>query len=729
MNKTMSRGSKTLLLTLIGSSVFWHWPFAAFTAEAVAQTQIDNEQTSSAAAAAESHSSQNEFSLEGVEVTADKETAGKGYVITHSTIGTKTDTALRDIPQSISIITREQIDAREAIDLKQALEYSAGVTPGTDSRWNSSLIRGFDVARHVDGLQLISSNFALWDFEEYGLEQVSILRGPSSTLYGNSAPGGMFDQVTKRPTSDQLREIKVQGGTDSYRSIALDLGGQVEGRDNLTFRLTGLTRERDLPHDYSNFKRTFIAPSLAWKIDDDTNITFQAHYLKDELNGSDANISIYHPGNSYYGHSGKLMLGEPGYDGYGREQYYYGYLLDHRIDDTWSLHQKFRYGKTSMDYNMGWSSLKTDGRTVKRDGLLVVYDDTATSYQLDTYGEAKWTSGAISHQAIVGVDYRHGNLKNRYGYGGSMPDLDIYDLNYSHSWTAPDTALVYKAKVRQTGIYIQDQINLGQKWTAALNGRKDWYELNGINPQTGTNTYIDQDAFTGRAGLVYHATSEISPYISYAESFEPQTGRDRLGKQFVPTTGQQYELGIHYEPSNMNARFTAALFDLSQQNVLTADPVNTKFSIQAGEISAKGLELEANMEAFKKLNLTASYTLLNNKITKNTNPASIGQRPAGVAKHTAALWLDTAKDDQRQHGWNGGFGIRYIGSRYNTGNIIKLDNVWLADAALRYNAGDWQYKLNVRNVFDTFYELSGFNNTTTYQGDGRTFLLTATYQW
>ncbi|QDR79512.1 TonB-dependent siderophore receptor [Sporomusa termitida] len=726
MKKPLFSAGQRLLCALIGGSLLWQWPGAVPAAAAAAATQAGAEQSDPAAA--EGKPPRNEFALAGIEVTASKETVGRGYVASRSTAGTKTDTPLSDTPQSISIITRRQMDSRSAVNLKQALEYNAGITPGTDSRWNGSMVRGFDVARRADGLQLVNSNFALWDFEVYGLEQAAVLRGPASTLYGSSAPGGMFDLVTKRPTAEQLREIQIQGGTDNYRSLALDLGGQVQGQDKLTFRLTGLTRDHDLPHDYSSFERSFIAPSLAWKLAGNTNITLQAHYLKDKLNGSDEYISIYHPGSTLFGHSGRLFLGEPGYSGYQREQYYYGYFLDHQVNDTFSLHQKFRYGKTSTAYNMLWWSLANDGRTVIRDGRLKVYDDTATSYQLDTYGESKWASGAVSHHAIFGIDYRHGNLKNRSGYGGTMANIDIYDVNYSHAWTLPATAPDYQGKVIQTGIYAQDQISFGPKWTATLNGRQDWYEQNGINPQTGAKTRIDQSAFTGRAGLVYHATGELSPYLSYAESFEPQSGQDRLGNQFVPTTGRQYELGIHYEPHNLNARFTASLFDLRQQNVLTPDPVNTNFSIQTGEIAAKGLELEATMAAFKDLQLTASFTILNNKVTKDTQAANIGKRTAGVAKHTAALWLGTA-GDQNRPGWNSGFGVRYIGSRENTGNTISLDNVWLADAAAGYNTGDWQYKLNIRNVFDTFHEIAGFNSTTTYQGEGRTFLLTATCRW
>ncbi|WP_110953850.1 TonB-dependent siderophore receptor [Anaerosinus massiliensis] len=720
MRKLSSFTRKRLLYVLVGSGLIWQWPYAA-AAEEANDPQVDVRETAV---------SQIEFTLEGMEVTADKETPVKGHVAKYNNVGTKTNAALINIPQSVSVVTREQMDARGATNLTQALEYNAGVTSnqqGTDYRWNSSLVRGFNVDRRVDGLQLVTNQFALWDFEQYGLEQVAVLRGPASTLYGSNAPGGMFNLVSKRPKADQVNEIQIQGGNDDYRSVALDIGGKIDGHDNLTFRLTGLTREQDLPVDYSSFKRKFIAPSLAWNIDPDTTITFQTHYLKDEMKGSDEGNSLYRPNSDFYGRSGRLFLGQPGYTGYQREQYYYGYLLDHRLDDTWSFHQNFRYGKTNTVYNMNWATLQSDKHTVTFDPL--IYDDTATSYQLDTYGEAKWKNGTISHQAIVGIDYRHGKLTNRYGAGGSIPAVDLDDLHYGTSWLAPETAVTYKGKVKQTGIYLQDQIDFGEKWSATLNGRKDWYKQNGVNPQNGAITEIDQDAFTGRAGLVYHATKELSPYISYAKSFEPQSGRDRSSQPFVPTTGQQYEVGIQYEPVNMDARFTVALFDLRQQNVLTADPIDTNFSIQTGEIASKGLELEANMVAFKDLRLTASYTILDNKITKSTDAAAIGRRTAGVSKHTAALWLDTAKDKQIQSGWNAGIGVRYIGSRYNTDNSLKLNGVWLADASIRYNTTDWQYQLNVRNLFDKFYEASAFDNTRTFQGEQRTLILTATRYW
>lgn len=182
-----------------------------------------------------------------------------------------------------------------------------------------------------------------------------------------------------------------------------------------------------------------------------------------------------------------------------------------------------------------------------------------------------------------------------------------------------------------------------------LGGRHDWYARSTYNPQTGAKNEQKITANSGRVGLVYQGEHGLSSYLSYSQSFEPVEGQDRYGKNFTPSTGRQYELGIQYEPKNQNARFTAAIFDLKKQNVLTTDPLNSSsewYSVQVREVSSKGLELEANIAA-KNLNITASYTLLNINTTKSINASDIGLCPQGIPRHSAALWLDTARPEKR----------------------------------------------------------------------------------
>lgn len=732
MQRKISHTKKSLLYTLIGSSLFCYLPGDIYAAEEAAEATAAIEQQTEKQLAAEADS--REFTLKGIEVTAGKVSASESWIAKRSSAGTKTDTALTDTPQAISIVTRQQMDERGSLDLAQAVEYSAGVTAniyGNDIRWNWSYIRGFSVGNAntvVDGLQLFGNgNFAVWDFETYGMEQVGIVRGPASVTYGGSSPGGIFNMVTKRPIAESLLEVQLQGGTDHYKSAAVDIGGKVDGQENVTFRLTALARDRDLPADNSWSKRMFIAPSLGWRIDPDTDITFQTHYLKDKLSGGGQALKVYYPNNPLYGFSEKLDLGEPGWGGYKREQAYVGYLLNHKVNNLWTLHQNFRYGQVDMRYNMTGSTLQADGRTLKRSAY--IYDEALDSYTFDTFGEAKWSSGAVNHITLAGFDYRHADWTNRY-VKWDITDLDIYDLNYTGSVTEIAAPVIYKANVKQTGVYLQDQLSFGGKWVATVSGRQDWYRLNGINPQTGVKTVIDQTAFTGRAGLVYHATSELSPYVSYAESFQPQSGTDRYNSAFQPTTGQQYEAGLQYEPQSSNIRFTAAIFDLRKQNVLTPDPLNTgteAYKVQTGEVASKGLELEANA-SLKNLNLTASFTFLNAKTTKSNTVSEIGTRTAGIPRQSAALWADYAVPDKKLSGLGFGAGIRYIGPRYFSSNTVKLGGVVIADALIRYDLDDWRYALNVRNLFDKHYQTYAYSNYG-YAGESRTILLTATRRW
>lgn len=730
MNKQNSPLGKQLAYALLSGTLFWYWPAAVYGAEAspAAQHQADEQPGTE-----ERTEGQREFHLEGVEVTASKEAGGYGWVARRSSAGTKTDTALRDTPQSISIVTREQMDERGVLDLAQAVEYSAGVHAniyGNDARWNWSYVRGFSVGNGnttVDGLQLFGNgNFAVWDFETYGMEQVGIIKGPASVTYGGSSPGGLFNMTTKRPTAQAIREVRLQGGADSHKSAAIDLGDKLNGREDLTFRLTALARERDFSADYEWSKRIFIAPSLGWKPAEGTNITFQAHYLKDKVAGGRP-LNVYYPNHNLYGFSEKLNLSEPGWGGYEREQSYFGYLLDHKVNDSWTLHQNFRYGQVDMRYNMTGATLQEDGRTLKRDAY--IYDETLDSYTFDTYGEAKWSGGAVKHVTLAGLDYRHADWTNRY-VKWAITDLDIYDLNYTGSVTEVAAPITYKVKAKQTGVYVQDQMTFGDKWVATLSGRQDWYQLNGVNPQTGVKTVIDQDAFTGRAGLVYHATSELSPYISYSESFQPQSGTDRNHNPFEPTTGRQYELGLQYEPQKLNARFTAAIFDLRKQNVLTPDPLNSgteSYNVQTGEVTSKGLELEANL-AVKDLNLTASYTLLNAKTTRSNKAADVGLRTTGVPRQSATLWADYAVPDKKLKGLGLGAGVRYIGPTYFSANTVRLGGVVIADAQVRYETKGWRYALNVRNLFDKKYQTYAYS-TYGVTGEERAVLLTATHRW
>lgn len=725
-----TRTRQKLLYALIGSSLFWSAPLISHAAE-----QTEEPPATIEAPSAE----QQEFSLEGVEVISNKikdSSLDRGYVAKRSSVGTKTDTPLSETAQSISVITREQLDARGVTDLFDALSYTPGISDVTynrDSRYFSTNIRGFAVSNttYVDGLNMVDTGWASTNTDQYSFDRIEVLRGPASILYGAATPGGMINQVSKRPTSTELREVQLQIGNGNQFSTAVDMSGPLQKDGKLLYRLTGRTTKEDLYVDNSNSKNYFIAPALTWLPNDNTSFTLLTHFQKDDINGNyDYTRNVYLPGYPLYGFSNKLFIGESNYDKYTRDAKQIGYILEHRFNDTWSVTQTARHLDLSYLFRTAdEAALAADGRTLTRTGRYATGDLSTNA--IDTHFQANWSTGPVSHVTLLGFDFLHKNIQSRWGKG-PLPSLDLISLNYGQAITLPAFSRITDETISQNGLYVQDQIKFGGRWTALAGGRYDRYKNDSLNLKTGLHTRLNQDAFTGRLGLVYDAGNGVMPYVSYNESFEAQSGTSRLGDSFDPTTGRQYELGIQYQPANSNARFTAAIFDLRKQNVLTTDPVDDTFSIQTGEVTSKGLELEANIAAFKGTNLTASYTLLNHKITKDTDPTRIGLRTEGVPRHSASIWLDTTSPtEEKKQGWSFGTGLRYIGSRHNYDNLHKVGGVWLTDALVRYDTGNWRYSLNIHNVFDKHYIIGDFASTNYYNtvDEGRTIQLTATCRW
>ncbi|WP_110953868.1 TonB-dependent siderophore receptor [Anaerosinus massiliensis] len=726
--RTLSPTKKRLLYALIGSSFFWQSP--VYAADETAQPPSEQEVQETAAV---DDASQHEFTLEGMEITALKEKKAKedkadtGYVAKRSSVSTKTDTPLNETAQSISVVTREQMEARAVQTLDEAVAYTPGITPttsGKDARGYSYIsIRGLSDGTYstfTDGLRNASGIFITTNTDPYAFDRIEILRGPASILYGANSPGGLINQVTKLPPEQELHELQMQVGNNANKSLALDFGGPATDDGKLFFRLTTRTQDQDLERDHSSANSIFVAPALTWKPNDDTKFTVLSTYQKNKVKGVTVSREIFSPTNPLYGLPSTSYFGEPDYDHYEREQKQIGYIFEHKFDDVWSVTQTARHTDINLEYRyVEKGMLSSDGRTLTRGA----YDmpEFLRSNSIDTHFQAKWTTGSWSHTSLVGFDYLQTNYNSRI-LTGDAPNLDIRKFNYGQVVPAPTN--LYSATVahiRQRGLYLQDQAKLGERWVFLMGGRRDWYE--------DDSSGIKQTANTSRAGIVYHATNELSPYISYAESFEGQSEKDRYNKPFDPTTGTQYEVGVQYEPVGSNARFTAAVFDLRRQNMLTPDPLNEvisgpKYKVQTGEVASKGLELEAQLTPVKGLNVIAAYTYLDNKTTKSNTVGEIGKRTVGVPKHVASLWTDYTIQEGKMKGLGFGAGLRYIGSRYNSANDFKHSGVVVTDAMIRYDLDEWRLALNVRNVFDKFYDVG-----TGFAGEGRTVLLTATHKW
>lgn len=673
----------------------------------------------------------------------------KGYVARRSSTATKTDSAILEAPQSVSVVTRDQMSMQAVQSVGEALRYSAGIVAeanGPDPRADTIGMRGFSIGRDQfrDGLRNYAfNNQGGTVVEPFGLERVEVLRGPSSILYGQGAPGGLINLVSKRPTDAPLHEVGILLGQYDRKQGHLDMSDLLTDDGVWSYRFAGLVQDSDTQIDHVKDDRIYIAPSLTWRPSDFTTLTLLTDYQKnDRGQGYQAWPRIGTLVNSPYGKvSSSRFLGEPGLDKYEQERYSLGYQFEHIFNDTFTFRQNLRYQRMTTDAISTYlRALQADQRTISRE--TGGNEEEVDNLVVDSHLQAKWAHGAFEHTVLAGVDSQRLNNEQRrtFALAGT---LDIYAPVYGVTAINPVESANIEQRQRQTGAYLQDQIKYDGKWVATVGGRKDWTRMETDNLRTPSASSSQKDeAETWRTGLVYLAENGLAPYASYTESFLPVIGTSFGGAAFKPETGQQYELGLRYQPKGSQSLFSVALFDLRRQNVTTLDIQNPTFQIQQGEVRSRGVELEMKTQ-FDAWSLIGSYAYTDPEITKSNNRDAQGvdfqgKDPNHVARNTAALWADYRLPSTLIEGMTIGGGVRYIGSRYgDDANTIKLPSYTLVDLALRYelvglgqDLKRWQLALNASNLFDKEYVA-----TCGYYGDGcrwgfrRNVMANLTYRW
>lgn len=641
----------------------------------------------------------------------------KGFVAKQSSAGTKTDTPILETPQSISVVTRDQLDTRNVSTVVEALQYVPGIYThpgGKDPRFDQYTIRGFNSQGYGafrDGLKEIGSadNFNHFRTEPYGLERIDVIRGPSSVLYGQIAPGGLVNVITKRPTEERMREVEGQIGSDNKYQGAFDLGGKANDSGTVLFRLTGLARESNaqVAH-FSNFipdDRLFIAPSFTIKPDSRTTFTVLTDYQHDRTGNAFPVPVLTSNGVGAL----PLYMGDPSFNKFEQDQFRAGYQFEHRFSDAVTVRQNLRYGEISLDYRyLTAASIVVPGVTTSLSRVArSIYEKTDT-FTVDNQVETKVATGPVKHTILAGLDHQQFWLDNTT-LGGTAPSLVLSNPVYGQIVATPTTKLLSTDQnTRQTGAYVQDQAKFGN-FVTTLGGRYDWSDVNTLNRLTAKTVDAADSAFTGRAGLAYVFASGLAPYASYSTSFLPTTGVDYASNPFKPVTGQQYEAGIKYEPPGARSRLTLAAFDLTQQNVLTLDTVHSgagyacasSCQTQTGEIRSRGFEAELTANPVAGLQLVAAYTLMDIEVTKS-NQGNVGKVPIITPQELASIFADYTFQGGPLAGFGFGAGVRYIGESYkDLANAYKNPGYAVMDAVLHYKLdANTTLQLNASNLFN-----------------------------
>jgi iron complex outermembrane recepter protein len=646
---------------------------------------------------------------ESIEVIATGEQAAENsYNVSDATTATRTDTPLKDIPQSIQVVPQEVIKDQQANQLEDALRNVSGVSAG-DSFGDTTerfVIRGFaQDTILVDGFRQGSIGQGFPSLER--LERLEVLKGPASILYGNLEPGGVINLVTKKPLKEPLAETKIELGNFGLFQSNFDFSDGIASGEQLLYRLNANFEVNDGFRDFNQAATSLsLAPTISWQISKNTDLLVDFSYINEARPFDRGIVAI---GDGVADIPFERTFQQPD-DEYELEQLSASYQLEHRFSDHWKLRNSFRMvsGDTA-DFRLDSVFIDDSGileRGFRRNA------DIKENYSLQTNVIGQFATGKVEHRLLFGVDL---DRSTSVGKQGRLPEDPVFliDVFTQAADPLPDiesedlTFLVRDENIRADllGIYLQDQIAISEQIEFLIGGRFDVFEQTSIDFTADLTTKQSQDKFSPRVGIVYQPLKSISLYGSYSTSFNPDPFNSTTinGDVLKPSTGTQYELGVKGEFFNQKLSTTLAFYQIDRANFATTDPNNPDFSIAAGEVRSRGIELDLRGEIIPGWNVIAAYAYTDAKITEDNN-FSVGNKLENVPENSASLWTSYQIQQGSLKGLGFGTGVFFVGDRQgDLDNSFTLPSYVRTDAAIFYRRDNWQANLNFQNLFDVGY--------------------------
>jgi iron complex outermembrane recepter protein len=620
----------------------------------------------------------------------------EGYAVGRSSVGTRTDAALRDIPQSIQVIPRQVIENQGANTLEEVLR-----------NVNGGGSRGFDRGIFTDGATRANNNFR--SVPNLGnVEQVEVLDGPASVLYGQGGAGGVVNLTTRQPLRDPFYEIEgIIGSYDDYRG-SIDLTGPLNESESILYRLSINYENSDSFIDFVDNEEFAVFPVMNFQLSENTTLVLEGSY---ERQSTIEIVGLPLVGTLDDNPLGEVprsrFLGEPEGES-NATTINIGYRLEHEFSEDWTLRNRFR-ANFAENSNIGFraDSLEADNRTVIGGAFDSQIDDQLYTMQTEVLGEVQ--TGIIQHELLLGLELQRSLTRFRRDFPEETRSIDLFDPEYLSESEFDDFFGDFEPTADEDdtlhtiGVYAQNLLSVGEQFKVLLGGRFDQVFQNFEDNFTGVSEYSEPSAFSPRVGIVYQPIEPISLYAGWSRSFEPQTGRDREGNPFVPIRGEQFEVGIKTELLDGRLALNLAAYQITRQNDFLPDPVDLDFSIQTGEQRSRGIEFDVTGEPLPGLRLIAGYAYTDARITEGT-PDIEGNPLGGVPQHQANFWAVYEIQAGTLEGLGLGAGVFLVGDRpANSENSFTLPSYLLTNAVVYYRRDNWRVQLNVDNLFDVKY--------------------------
>ena len=659
---------------------------------------------------------------------------------------TKSNTPIMETARSLSIETRQDLLDQGALNLADAYLYSAGVIGeryGFSTRGDSVAVRGQNVPEYRDSLQALFGNYNNTRPDIYTIEQVEILKGPASVLYGQGSAGGIVNVVSKTPQQDSFNEVVAELGNFDRRQLALDSTGRLDEAGQWLYRVNLVYRDSDSQVDYVGENAWTVAPSISWRPSAVTNLTLLASLQETDSDTAAQFHSVY--GTHFPAPNGEYLdfdtyTGEPGFNRYDTQSNSLTLLADHELNSHWSLEATARYTKGESDYQQAWHAFIGGDRYVyNADGSLYkggsvprtfyIAHNQSEQRALDVRARARFMTGSFDHELLMGVMYQEvttqSNSASLYALGYDLetgrPDdvlgdrfwINVFDPVYSGD--VPDQSLIDsyysispEGQTQSVGYYINDQITLGNL-NLQIGLRHDEVE-------TDNGTLIQQDdASSYSVGGLYRLPGGLSPYLSYAESFQPVVGLDNVtDAPLKPQEGEQWEAGIKFQPQGAAAYVTLAWFAIEVSNLSNPNAIVGAGSQQEGISKTDGLELELRVP-FSDFVWEFNASLVDSRNVDGFQRASLPEKQA-------SSWLNYRPSGTWQ-GFKAGLGIRYVGESWDGLDTLKTPSYTLADFMIGYETENWHTTFNIRNVLDKTYQATCLARGDCFMGENRTAVL------
>lgn len=684
-----------------------------------------------------------------------KDEAVTPYIAKRSSAGTKSDTSLLETPMAIQVIPREVIDDRQSRTVLDVAKNVSGVQTAPGAVYDQFLLRGFDSGYGVtyrNGMQLMGVGGSV---NSAFVDHVEVIKGPASMLYGRIEPGGFVNVVTKKPQADSVFSVQQQVGSWGQFRTTVDATGKVNEDGSVLYRVIGAYDKADSYIDFAHRNNKAVAAYFTFKPSTRFEANMNLEYYDDkQTHPRDGGVPVI--GNRPVNLPKNFSVSDPvawSQFPYTLKRTLLGFDWTYALNDSWKISQRFHYNTSSGNYASISAGAFNGTDSIARFFYSEPVERDTYNTNLEISGE--FATGDVKHKVLIGMDYfRYHDVWGGGGLDGpaaGIPSLNIYNPAYGNINAATLQAelnrasgnVMWKNQRENLGLYLQDQIALGDRWEVLLSGRFD--KATGRVPKTWgwidapcypncTGSPMEEEPkisdFSPRVGVLYKLSNAASVYASYTESFGANNGFSASGSPYPPQKGVQYELGMKGSLFDGKVTTSATLFDLYKRNLLTPDAVNPTLSVVAGEVRSRGLELDLAGQVTKHISVIGSYTYNDAIITKDNTigaNATQGNRWAGVPLHSSSWWAKYDTAPGASEGWAFGLGVYLNGQRQGTNkNTWQLPGYGRVDAMLAYRtkAGGKPVtaQLNVDNLFDKTYWNAIGGSTYAYYGAPRSVM-------